>query len=486
MFQEGRPSPKNYLICIQLFHIFMPLIQEHSKVQSRVSHTIAVLTPTGAINRNGNESEFQVMLIRRTWLMEKLLIIPRLIKLQYIKSILLLLLLSGLYNISPGQSVTVTTDQANYAPGETVIISGRGWKHIDSVQISLTHLDPQPNPLHTHVPVFVRPSKSGAIHYEWPVTNLESGTSLELRAVGYNRGIPGNVNATTYFMIPSITDVTVNGYSFCGGQLVAVSYTISPEGSFDNGNVFTAQLSDNSGSFSSPVTIGNLRSVNSGIIDAIIPPGTTYSTHYRIRIVSGGPVITSNPVASDITVIPPPGAPVVGTVTQPTCPVPTGSVELSNLPATGIWTLTRTPGGATTTGTGTTATIAGLTAGTYTFTVTNATGCLSSPSNNAVIQSQPTAPGTPIYTVDCSQGFNHGIITVTSPVSTGMEYRLDAGAYQYSPVFNNVPNGNHFLTVRTPEGCATTGETFAVTCGCVNPPVVFLSSNNGSICGTIR
>ena len=38
-----------------------------------------------------------------------------------------------------------------------------------------------------------------------------------------------------------------------------------------------------------------------------------------------------------------PTAPVVGTITQPTCAVATGSVPLSGLPASGTWTLTQSP-----------------------------------------------------------------------------------------------------------------------------------------------
>lgn len=41
----------------------------------------------------------------------------------------------------------------------------------------------------------------------------------------------------------------------------------------------------------------------------------------------------------------PPASPTVGTITQPTCSVATGSVVLEGLPATGTWTLTRNPEG---------------------------------------------------------------------------------------------------------------------------------------------
>jgi len=87
-----------------------------------------------------------------------------------------------------------------------------------------------------------------------------------------------------------------------------------------------------------------------------------------------------------ITVNTAPGAPTVGTITQPTCAVATGSVVLSSLPATGTWTLTRTPGGTTTTGTGTSTTISGLEAGTYTYIVSNSSGCTSAASANVVIE----------------------------------------------------------------------------------------------------
>ena len=92
-----------------------------------------------------------------------------------------------------------------------------------------------------------------------------------------------------------------------------------------------------------------------------------------------------------------PGAPVVGTITQPTYTVPTGSVNLSGLPVSGTWTLTTLPGGATINASGTTRTVTGLDPGTYTFTVTNAAGCISLPTVNVVINARP---GIPVLTIN--------------------------------------------------------------------------------------
>ena len=67
-----------------------------------------------------------------------------------------------------------------------------------------------------------------------------------------------------------------------------------------------------------------------------------------------------------------PGTITIGTITQPTCSVPTGSVQLNNLPA-GNWTIN--PGAIS--GSGSSYTVSGLAAGSYTFTVTNSGGCAS-------------------------------------------------------------------------------------------------------------
>ncbi|MBK9382576.1 MAG: hypothetical protein IPN39_14780 [Chitinophagaceae bacterium] len=73
-------------------------------------------------------------------------------------------------------------------------------------------------------------------------------------------------------------------------------------GTFTAGNIYTAQLSDASGSFATAVTIGTLSSTaNSGTINITIPSGTASGTNYKIRIRSSAPVVTSN-LSADITI----------------------------------------------------------------------------------------------------------------------------------------------------------------------------------------
>lgn len=68
---------------------------------------------------------------------------------------------------------------------------------------------------------------------------------------------------------------------------ISVPYTISA--SFKSGNVFTAQLSDSSGSFATPLVIGSIADTNAGTIFANIPANTIYGNKYRIRVVSSNP-----------------------------------------------------------------------------------------------------------------------------------------------------------------------------------------------------
>ena len=53
-------------------------------------------------------------------------------------------------------------------------------------------------------------------------------------------------------------------------------------------------------------------------------------------------------------------APIIGTITQPTCLVSTGNVLLSGLPATGEWIITHLPEDVKISSTGTSFTVAGL------------------------------------------------------------------------------------------------------------------------------
>ena len=237
------------------------------------------------------------------------------------------------------------------------------------------------------------------------------------------------VNLPLTIDIPSIPFTQI-----CAGANVSISFTAS--GTFSAGNIFTLQLSNAAGSFSSPVNIGTLSSIVSGTINGVIPANTPVGGNYRLRVVSSNPVFTAG-MQSPAFAINALTAPLVGTITQPTCSVTTGSVVLSGLPASGTWTLTRSPGGTTTNGSGTSTTITGLTSGIYTYTVTNGTTCISPASGIVAINAAPVTPTAPT------------IGTITQPtcsVATG------------SVVLTGLPNTGSWTITRSPGGITTNGS----------------------------
>jgi large repetitive protein len=156
-----------------------------------------------------------------------------------------------------------------------------------------------------------------------------------------------------------------------------------------------------------------------------------------------------------------PSPPVVGTITQPVCSVPTGSVFLSGLPATGSWVLTRNPGAITQNGSGTTVTVSSLTPGTYTFTVTNSDGCSSGASANVVINTATSAPTAPVI---------GNITQPTCAISTG------------SVVLSGLPSSGNWALTRNPDGLVMNGSGSSITISSLAGGVYTFTVTNSSGC----
>lgn len=114
-----------------------------------------------------------------------------------------------------------------------------------------------------------------------------------------------DVSITAGVSGPTITTGTISGSPFCVGNgitaSVSVPYTIT--GTFISGNVFTAVLSNASGSFASGTTnIGTLTSTAAGSISATIPASIAAGTGYRIRVVASNPSTTGSDNGTNLTV----------------------------------------------------------------------------------------------------------------------------------------------------------------------------------------
>lgn len=90
----------------------------------------------------------------------------------------------------------------------------------------------------------------------------------------------------------TITTGRLSTTAICQSSGGNITVPFSTSGIFNNGNIFSVQLSDVTGAFpnSNPNVIGTLTAVNSGTITATIPKGTAIASAYRIRIVSSNPV----------------------------------------------------------------------------------------------------------------------------------------------------------------------------------------------------
>ncbi len=91
----------------------------------------------------------------------------------------------------------------------------------------------------------------------------------------------------------------------------------------------------------------------------------------------------------------------------------------------------------------------------------------------------PTVPG---VNVDCSLGFDHAILTVTSPIGD-YQYSLDGTTFQDGTSFTGVANGTHSIVARNKTtSCVSSATTLNVNCDCSNPPSVTLNGISGSTC----
>jgi hypothetical protein len=132
----------------------------------------------------------------------------------------------------------------------------------------------------------------GTTSYALP-QNLPLGTGYRVRVISSDP--VQTVNSAPFEVRgPSLTGLTpgVGGVPVCRGSAVTVSFTLAAGSCpFPGDNVFTAQLSNATGQFTAPVSLGTVVPGQSNSLT--IPVNTTPGTGYRIRVVSSNPALTS-------------------------------------------------------------------------------------------------------------------------------------------------------------------------------------------------
>ena len=154
---------------------------------------------------------------------------------------------------------------------------------------------------------------AGSISCTLPSTLLTSGL-YRFRVVSSNPPINGSDNGSDLpiFAI-TLNAPTLPQSSFCQGETFTVNFTQS-SCNFVNtpsANIYSVELSNASGSFTSPITIGTLSSITPAVITCTLPSGTPAGAGYRMRISASSPAVTSSDNGSNLTVQAAVGTPTV-------------------------------------------------------------------------------------------------------------------------------------------------------------------------------
>jgi hypothetical protein len=147
-----------------------------------------------------------------------------------------------------------------------------------------------------------------------PMNASIGSTRVRLR-IGTGNVVPcqaattGETEDYTLNVQPAIAITSIVPGVLCMENQVNISFTSAI--TFNAGNTFTVQLSDDFGSFSLYTVLGSQTGTGSGVINVTIPNTLFFGTAYRVRIVSSNPVVTSLDNGTDLTVSTPPNLVIV-------------------------------------------------------------------------------------------------------------------------------------------------------------------------------
>lgn len=276
-----------------------------------------------------------------------------------------------------------------------------------------------------------------------------TGTYQELKAGQSDAFLVKFKFDTTVFIKQPFIDTSI-----CAGDTLHLPFNVSYK--FRPGNIFTAQLSNSTGSFTSPVNIGTLVSDTAGTILCIIPSNTPSGTGYRIRITTSAPYMNSedNDINIHIGNLPPVNA----TSNSPLCDHSNFIMNVSNI-ATGAGYAWSGPFGYTSSGANASlANTSFVNAGDYIVTA-KLYGCIEKDTITLVVNPLPIKPiaasNTPICSTDTLR-----LLSATLTTGAGYSWTGPNGftSPAQNPSVNNPPvaaAGDYIVTATiTATGCA--------------------------------
>ncbi len=127
---------------------------------------------------------------------------------------------------------------------------------------------------------------------------------------GLTTAVAGGPQSWAYYYVDSVVVRLASGINnlyadslICAGDTFQVPYTLNSATLFTGTNVFSAQLSNSSGLFTSGTTIiGTRTATTAGSITCVVPTTITPGGNYRIRIISTSAVDSSAPNQRNISI----------------------------------------------------------------------------------------------------------------------------------------------------------------------------------------
>lgn len=161
---------------------------------------------------------------------------------------------------------------------------------------------------------------------EWRVSAISGGPYTAIPGQSAITYTPSSPMVGTFYLVCASTNthgdevisnevmITVeNGNTINTSTVAGSPFYVSPSANnqvtvnftsdviFNGGNVFTAQLSNSTGSFAVPTNIGTLTATAPGAISGIIPNIILDGTGYRIRVISSAPAVIGTDNGTDLT-----------------------------------------------------------------------------------------------------------------------------------------------------------------------------------------
>src|SRR6266542_2278451 len=249
------------------------------------------------------------------------------------------------------QAQTLTSDQADYAPGTTATLTGSGFQAGETVAVQVLHADYQPgDPIgEDHEPWYVTADDNGNFTTTWHVCEDDCiGATLIATADGQTSSRHAEVSCTDAISLSSLslTSGTTNG-----GTLVTI-----------NGSGFVPAITSITVTFGGTSVPGTR--INNTTIQATAPAHTAGTVNVGVAVVGPGPGVTSSASLTNAYTYTCPTITATGNVTAPLCFGGNGKVAISATGGTGSY--------GSTVGEFTVAAGAA-----YSFTVTDGNGCTS-------------------------------------------------------------------------------------------------------------